>query len=57
MKLETLCLHGGQTPDPTTHSQLNPEQQAGGGITPGLVRLSVGLEHIDDILADLTQAL
>jgi len=50
---KSLAIH----PATTTHSQLNPEQQAGGGITPGLVRLSVGLEHIDDILADLTQAL
>ncbi len=50
---KSLAIH----PATTTHSQLNPEQQAGGGITPGLIRLSVGLEHIDDILADLTQAL
>ncbi|MBP6685547.1 MAG: PLP-dependent transferase, partial [Leucobacter sp.] len=35
------------------HSQLTPEQQLSGGVTPGLVRLSVGLEHIDDIKADL----
>lgn len=41
----------------TTHSQLDPEQQAAGGITPELVRLSVGIEHIDDIIADLDQAL
>lgn len=47
MKLETICLHGGAA----------PEQQAAGGITPELVRLSVGIEHIDDILADLDQAL
>jgi O-acetylhomoserine (thiol)-lyase len=44
-------------PATTTHSQLTEEQQAAGGITPGLVRLSVGIEHIDDILADLDQAL
>ncbi|MFA7369433.1 MAG: PLP-dependent transferase, partial [Kiritimatiellales bacterium] len=50
---KSLAIH----PATTTHSQLTPEQQAEGGITPGLVRLSVGLEHIDDILADLKQAL
>lgn len=50
---KSLAIH----PATTTHSQLNPEQQESGGITPGLVRLSVGLEHVDDILADLTQAL
>ncbi|HSL38590.1 MAG TPA: PLP-dependent transferase, partial [Arthrobacter sp.] len=36
-----------------THSQLSPEQQTVAGVNPGLVRLSVGLEYIDDILADL----
>lgn len=50
---KSLAIH----PATTTHSQLTPEQQAEGGITPGLIRLSVGLEHIDDILADLKQAL
>ena len=40
-------------PASTTHSQLTPEQQLTAGVTPGLVRLSVGLENIDDILADL----
>ncbi|MGY8644089.1 MAG: O-acetylhomoserine aminocarboxypropyltransferase/cysteine synthase family protein [Verrucomicrobiales bacterium] len=44
-------------PATTTHSQLNEEQQAAGGITPGLIRLSVGIESIDDILADIDQAL
>ena len=44
-------------PATTTHSQLDEAQQRLGGITPELVRLSVGLEHIDDILADLDQAL
>ncbi len=92
MKLDTICLHGGQAPDPTTnaravpvyrttsyvfdstehaanpkslaihpatttHSQMNEEQQAAAGITPELVRLAVGIEHLDDILADLDQAL
>ena len=50
---KSLAIH----PATTTHSQLSPEQQAAGGITPELVRLSVGIEHIDDILADLDQAL
>ena len=40
-------------PSTTTHSQLSPEEQAAAGVTPGQVRLSVGLESIDDILADL----
>lgn len=47
--VRSLVIH----PASTTHSQLTPEQQALSGITPGLVRLAVGLEHIDDILADL----
>jgi O-acetylhomoserine (thiol)-lyase len=50
---KSLAIH----PATTTHSQLTTEQQADGGITPGLIRLSVGLEHIDDILADIAQAL
>jgi O-acetylhomoserine (thiol)-lyase len=50
---KSLAIH----PATTTHSQLNEEQQKAAGITPDLVRLSVGLEHIDDILADLEQAL
>lgn len=49
----TLAIH----PASTTHSQLSPEDQAKTGVTGGYVRLSVGIEHIDDILADLTQAL
>ena len=40
-------------PASTTHSQLTPEEQLLSGVTPGLVRLAVGIEHIDDILADL----
>jgi O-acetylhomoserine (thiol)-lyase len=40
-------------PASTTHSQLTPAEQATTGVTPGLVRLSVGLENIADILADL----
>ena len=50
---KSLAIH----PATTTHSQLNAEQQAGAGITPGLIRLSVGIEHIDDILADIEKAL
>jgi len=49
----TLAIH----PASTTHSQLNQEEQAATGVSPGYVRLSVGIEHIDDILADLDQAL
>jgi O-acetylhomoserine (thiol)-lyase len=44
-------------PASTTHRQMNPEQQRKAGITPETIRLSVGIEHIDDILADLDQAL
>ena len=49
----SLAIH----PASTTHSQLTPEEQLATGVTGGYVRLSVGLEHIDDILADLIQAL
>ncbi|MFT4235444.1 MAG: bifunctional o-acetylhomoserine/o-acetylserine sulfhydrylase [Microbacterium sp.] len=51
--VRSLVIH----PASTTHSQLSPEQQLTSGVTPGLVRLSVGLEHIDDLKADLEQAL
>jgi O-acetylhomoserine (thiol)-lyase len=44
-------------PATTTHSQLSAEEQAASGVTPGYVRLSIGIEHIDDIIADLDQAL
>ena len=50
---KSLAIH----PASTTHSQLSEEQQIDAGIDPGLVRLSVGIEHIDDIIADLDQAL
>ncbi len=50
---KSLAIH----PATTTHSQLNEDQQRAAGISPELVRLSVGIEHIDDILADLDQAL
>ena len=49
----SLAIH----PASTTHSQLSPEEQLQTGVTDGYVRLSVGLEHIDDILADIDQAL
>ncbi|MFC1467746.1 O-acetylhomoserine aminocarboxypropyltransferase/cysteine synthase family protein [Verrucomicrobiota bacterium] len=49
----SLAIH----PASTTHSQLTEEQQAAGSITPELVRLSIGIEHIDDLLADIEQAL
>jgi O-acetylhomoserine (thiol)-lyase len=44
-------------PASTTHRQLSPEEQLKVGVTPEMIRLSVGIEHIDDILADLAQAL
>jgi O-acetylhomoserine (thiol)-lyase len=49
----SLAIH----PASTTHSQLSPDEQRATGVTPGYVRLSIGLEHIDDIVADLDQAL
>lgn len=49
----SLAIH----PASTTHSQLTAEEQAATGVTPGYVRLSLGLEHFDDIVADLEQAL
>jgi O-acetylhomoserine (thiol)-lyase len=49
---KSLVLH----PPSTTHSQLSEEQQLAGGLTPDLVRLSIGIEHIDDIKQDLEQA-
>ena len=45
------------TPASTTHAQLNEEQQKSAGVTPDMIRLSVGLENIDDIIDDLSQAL
>jgi O-acetylhomoserine (thiol)-lyase len=47
--VRSLVIH----PASTTHSQLSEAEQRATGVTPGLVRLSVGIEHIDDILADL----
>ena len=49
----TLAIH----PSTSTHQQLSPEEQLATGVTPGYLRLSVGIEHIDDILADIGQAL
>jgi O-acetylhomoserine (thiol)-lyase len=50
---KTLIVH----PASTTHAQLSPAEQEACGITPNLLRLSVGIEHIDDLKADITQAL
>src|SRR3984885_4140073 len=50
---KSLACH----PASTTHRQLSPEEQAKVGVTPEMIRLSVGIEHIDDILEDLNQAL
>ncbi len=44
-------------PASTTHRQLTDDELAAAGITPGLVRISIGLEHVDDIIADIAQAL
>ncbi len=49
---KSLVIH----PTSTTHSQMNAEELAASGITPGTVRLSIGLEHINDLLADLENA-
>ncbi|GAA2058945.1 MULTISPECIES: bifunctional o-acetylhomoserine/o-acetylserine sulfhydrylase [Leifsonia] len=51
--VRSLVIH----PASTTHSQLTPEQQLTAGVTPGLVRLSVGLENVDDLKADLSAGL
>jgi len=49
---KTLAIH----PATTTHQQLSPEEQLATGVTPDFIRLSIGIEHIDDILNDLEQA-
>lgn len=49
---KSLALH----PSSTSHSQLTEAQQKAGGLTPDLIRLSIGIEHIDDIIEDLEQA-
>ncbi|WP_404311357.1 bifunctional o-acetylhomoserine/o-acetylserine sulfhydrylase [Agrococcus terreus] len=51
--VRSLVIH----PASTTHAQLTPEQQLTAGVTPGLVRLSVGVEHVDDLIADLEAGL
>ena len=50
---KSLAIH----PATTTHQQLSPEEQRATGVTPDLIRLSIGIEHIDDILEDIDQAL
>ncbi|MEZ5862447.1 MAG: PLP-dependent transferase, partial [Geminicoccaceae bacterium] len=50
---KTMVTH----PATTTHSKLPPEERRALGITDDLIRLSVGLEHVDDLIADLDQAL
>ena len=49
----SLAIH----PATTTHSQLNDEELLAAGVTPGYVRLSIGIEHPDDIIGDIKQAL
>ena len=49
----SLAIH----PATTTHSQLSPQEQDATGVTDGYVRLSVGIEHIDDIIADIERGL
>ena len=50
---KSLACH----PASTTHRQMSPQEQEKAGVRPEMIRLSVGIEHIDDILADLDQAL
>ena len=50
---KSLACH----PASTTHRQMSPEEQRKAGVTPELIRLSIGIEHVDDIIADLDQAL
>ena len=50
--MKSLVIH----PASTTHAQLNEEELAEQGIQPNTIRLSIGTEHIDDIIADLSQA-
>ena len=49
----TLAIH----PASTTHSQLSDDEKIASGVTPGYVRLSVGLEYYEDIISDIDQAL
>jgi O-acetylhomoserine (thiol)-lyase len=50
---KSLACH----PASTTHRQMSVEEQRNAGVTPDMIRLSVGIEHVDDIVADLNQAL
>ena len=50
---KSLIIH----PASTTHQQLSAQDQIASGVTPELVRISVGIEHVDDIIADLDQAI
>jgi len=50
---KTLVIH----PASTTHQQLSPEQQLAAGVSPDFIRVSVGIEDIEDIIADFDQAL
>ena len=50
---KSLVIH----PASTTHQQLTPEEQESTGVTPDLIRVSVGLEDVEDIIADIDQAL
>ena len=63
LKMLSLTANLGDTrsiathPASTTHAKLTPEARAEAGITDGLIRISAGLEHIDDIILDIGQAL
>jgi len=50
---KSLVIH----PASTTHQQLSPEQQLATGVTPDYIRLSIGIENVEDIIEDLDQAL
>ena len=50
---KTLACH----PASTTHRQMSPDEQRKAGVRPEMIRISVGIEHVDDIIADLDQAL
>jgi O-acetylhomoserine (thiol)-lyase len=50
---KSLACH----PASTTHRQMLPEEQRKAGVTPEMIRISVGIEHVDDIIADFDQAL
>jgi O-acetylhomoserine (thiol)-lyase len=50
---KSLACH----PASTTHRQMSPDEQAKAGVRPEMIRMSVGIEHIDDIIDDLDQAL